>query len=111
MTNLPTATEHRGLVIRLVDRADVRARRLAALDSRLPFSDDVLLAELANQPVAAISIADGAVAADPFRPTAGIVGLLQLRRDQLLSNESRSIRSRLLRYGIPGRFSLEAPTS
>jgi hypothetical protein len=108
MTNPSTPTERPGIVIRLVNGADFRARRLAALDGRRPFADDVLLAELANQPVAAVSIADGAVAADPFRPTAGIVGLLQLRRNQLLSNDSRPTRSRLRVHGIPGRLSLDA---
>jgi hypothetical protein len=111
MTNLSPTTERRGLVIRLVDRADIRVRRLAALDNRRPFADDVLLAEIANQPVAAISIADGTVAADPFRPTAGVVGLLQLRRDELVSSDSRSTRSRLSLHGIAGRFSLAAPSS
>ena len=100
-----------GLVIRIVDGLDYRARRLAALDGRRTFTDDVLLAELANQPLAAVSIGEGTVAADPFRPTAGIVGLLQLRRDQLLRNDSRATRSRLRVYGIPGRLSLEAPSS
>jgi hypothetical protein len=107
MTSLSTLTGRSHIVIRLVDRADFRVRRLAALDSRRPFADDVLLAELADQPVAAISLADGTVAADPFRPTAGIVGLLQLRRDELLSNDSRPTRSRLRLDGIPGRLSLD----
>lgn len=106
-----TPTERPGIVIRLVDGADFRARRLAALDGRGQFAGEVLLAELANQPVAAVSIADGSVAADPFRPTAGIVGVLQLRRDQLLRDSSRSTRMRLRIDGIPGRLSLEPPTS
>jgi hypothetical protein len=110
MTNVSTRTERPGLVIRVVDRDDVRVRRLAALDSRPPFADDVLLAELANQSVAAVSIADGSVAADPFWPTAGIVGLLQLRRDQLLRSASRPIWSRLRVHGIPGRLPLDAPS-
>ena len=44
--------------------------RLAALDSALPLTGEILLA-------------DGASIADPFRPTAGLVAMLSLRREQL----------------------------
>jgi len=105
------SSDSSSLVIRLVRGADYRALRLAALDSRGPFDGEVLLAELGNQPVAAVSMADGSVAADPFRPSAGIVGLLQVRRDQLLRSNARATRSRLRVHGIRGRLSLDGPSA
>ena len=54
-------------------------RRLAYLDSRRPLRGDVLVAFVDGEPLAAISLADGAVAADPFRHTADVVELLRLR--------------------------------
>lgn len=59
--------------------------RLAELDSqRLP-DDPMLVAEVAGKPWAAISL-DGAVAvADPFQPSAPVVGLLRARVRQLNS--------------------------
>ena len=55
-------------------------RRLAYLDSHRPLSGDVLVALVEGEPLAAISLADGTVVADPFRHTAVAVELLQLRR-------------------------------
>lgn len=43
----------------------------------------MLLAERDGVPVAALSVADGRVAADPFEPTAEGVALLRLRAAQL----------------------------
>jgi hypothetical protein len=43
---------------------------LARLDSTVPLVSPVLVGESAGLLVAAISLADGRVAADPFRPTA-----------------------------------------
>ena len=54
-------------------------RRLAYLDSRRPLRGDVLVAFVDGEPLAAISLADGTVVADPFRLTADIVELLRLR--------------------------------
>ena len=52
--------------------------RLAELDSqRLP-SGDLLVGERAGELVAAYSPATRAVVADPFRPTADVVALLEL---------------------------------
>lgn len=57
--------------------------RLAALDSAPPLRGEVLLAEVDGEPLAARSLSDGVCVADPFRPTAGLVELLELRGVQL----------------------------
>jgi hypothetical protein len=74
MTSAPT------IAIRTaaVDEA-AAVRRLAYLDSQRPLRGDVLVALEDAEPVAAISLADGRVVADPFRPTAVVVELLRLR--------------------------------
>ncbi|HEY2637533.1 MAG TPA: hypothetical protein VGI54_09115 [Solirubrobacteraceae bacterium] len=56
--------------------------RLAALDSAEPLAGDVLLAEIEAEAVAALDLESGAVIADPFHRTAGIVALLRLRADR-----------------------------
>jgi hypothetical protein len=57
--------------------------RLAALDSSLPPTPPVLLVENGGQLRAALSLADGAVVADPFQPTVALVELLRARARQL----------------------------
>jgi len=52
--------------------------RLAQLDSTPPLERPVLMADRDGVPVAALSLADGRVAADPFKPTAEVVALLRL---------------------------------
>ena len=54
-------------------------RRLAYLDSQRPLRGDVLVALADDVPVAAVSLTDGRIVADPFRPTADVVDLLRLR--------------------------------
>ena len=66
-------------------------RRLAYLDSRRPLRGEVLVAFVDGEPLAAISLADGAVAADPFRRTADVVELLRLRA-QLNDGGTSSLR-------------------
>jgi hypothetical protein len=52
--------------------------RLAALDSSdAPPQQPLLLAEVDGELRAALSLADGSAIADPFYPTASIVGLLR----------------------------------
>ena len=58
---------------------DAALRRLAALDSSRVPHGDLLIAETDGALVAAHSPATGATIADPFRHTAGVVELLQLR--------------------------------
>jgi len=75
------------VVIRAALGSDVPAlRRLAALDSARVPAGDMLVAETAGEMVAAHSPATGATIADPFRHTAEVVELLQLRGAMLRSS-------------------------
>jgi hypothetical protein len=56
--------------------------RLAALDETEPLAEPVLLAVSDGKAVAALSVADGRVAADPFARTADAVAMLRLRARQ-----------------------------
>jgi hypothetical protein len=76
--------------------------RLAATDSSQPIAGDALLAEVAGELWAAVSLADGRTIADPFRPSAELVGLLELRAAQL-TNAARTQPRRLHRLApLPG---------
>ena len=67
-------------VIRQATLDDERALlRLAELDGRRPLSRPVLIGEIGGIPAAAVSLADGQIAADPFQPTAHLVPLLGIR--------------------------------
>lgn len=87
------------VTVRPATAADYRALdRLARLDCANPLEAPILLAEVAGQPIAAISPADGRVVADPFTPTAEVVALLELRAQQLRRAEpTRRQRARMLR--------------
>ncbi len=68
------------VVIRAARGSDGESlRRLAALDSARVPSGDVLVAEAEGAMVAAHSPMTGATIADPFRRTAEVVELLELR--------------------------------
>lgn len=72
------------ILIRRATAADAPAvRRLAALDSARVPRGEVLLAEVGGEPLAAISLADDRVVADPFRRTAELAALLRVRARQL----------------------------
>src|SRR3954451_8666597 len=60
-----------------------RLQRLAMLDSAPQPHGPMLVAEREGVLVAALPLRGGRPIADPFEPTAGIVGLLELRRAQL----------------------------
>jgi hypothetical protein len=57
----------------------VALHRLAALDSAHVPAGDLLIAETDGALVAAHAPATGATIADPFRPTAEVIELLELR--------------------------------
>jgi hypothetical protein len=57
--------------------------RLAALDSARVPAGPLLVAEVAGELRAAISLADGRSIADPFQRTASLVALLAMRAAQL----------------------------
>ena|SRR5579859_3731340 len=73
-----------GLTLRLATSADRSALAyLAELEQTTAPADPVLLGVMAQRPVAALSLSDGRVIADPFSATAELVELLRLRARQL----------------------------
>ena len=65
------------LLVRPAGPTDTRTvLRLAALDDAPAPHGEVLIAEVDGQPVAALSRKNGAVVADPVRPTAAVVQAL-----------------------------------
>jgi len=68
---------------------DVAVRRLAALDSAPIPKQPLLLAEADGRLLAAVSLRNGAVIADPFEPTADVVALLELRAHQQIRRQAR----------------------
>ena len=60
-----------------------RLHRLAMLDSAPNPHGPMLVAERDGLLVAAVPMRGGPAIADPFEPTAGLIGLLELRRSQL----------------------------
>jgi hypothetical protein len=92
-----------GLTVRLATGADRPAlERLAELDETTRPAEPVLLGEVRQRPVAALSLADGKVVADPFSPTHELVELLRLRAQQMGAHEPgrgrrHAIRRRLTR--------------
>jgi hypothetical protein len=72
------------LVIRTSSPDDAgRLRRLAVLDSAPEPHGPMLVAERAGMLIAAVPLGGGRPIADPFEPSADVVGLLELRRAQL----------------------------
>jgi hypothetical protein len=68
------------ITIRRADAGDTETlRRLAGRDSRSLPADDFLIAEVGGEARAALGIRGRSVIADPFRPTAELVELLQVR--------------------------------
>jgi hypothetical protein len=87
------------MIIRRTTPGDVDAlRRLAALDSKRPIESDALVAEVDGELLAAVSLTGDEAIADPFRHTADLVAMLEMRADQLAAPPapSRSLRARLL---------------
>jgi hypothetical protein len=68
--------------------------RLSTLDSSEVPRQPILLAEVAGELRAAISLADGRVVADPFHPTLMLVDLLRTRAEQLQRADASSGRTR-----------------
>ncbi len=93
--HVPVAEPLWGPIVIRVATANDRTplERLAALDSTERPTGTTLIAERLERPVAALSLSDGKVIADPFIATGDIVALLTLRAQQL----GAPIRSGLLR--------------
>ena len=61
---------------------------LAELDGQRPFAGPALIAESGGAPIAAISLFDERVVADPFQPTAVVTQLLRMRLGALRAYSS-----------------------
>lgn len=73
-----------GVTLRLAEAGDrVAVHRLEALDESTPLAGRILLASRESDVVAALSLTDGRVAANPFLPTADAVALLRLRAEHI----------------------------
>ena len=73
------------LSIRSAQPEDAQAlHALATVDSVPPLSGEILVAELDGTAIAAVSLMDGRVIADPFRRSADTVEILRLRARQEL---------------------------
>jgi hypothetical protein len=84
MTKKSVPDARAGVTIRIATPADARAlHRLAALDSSVYEGGGALVAEVGGELWAAVSLADGAVMADPFRPSGELLALLLERARQL----------------------------
>src|SRR4051812_46229674 len=77
-------------------RDDITIESLSALDSRRPIAFPALIGEIAGRPVAAISLADGRVVADPFVHTAQLVAVMRVRAGALRAHDKQpSLRERV----------------
>ena len=69
---------------------------LAALAGEPPLALPALIGDVDGVPAAALSLADGRVVADPFRPTSGLVRHLRLHRSGWRAREQRdAVRDRV----------------
>jgi hypothetical protein len=92
---MTTTLNEFSLAIRIADAADARALQiLAELDEEPALSGQVLLALIDDEPVAALSLDDGRVVADPFVATTNAVALLEVRARQLVGGARRRARRR-----------------
>jgi hypothetical protein len=87
MTNFMSTTSMEITETVLMRRASAndsaRIWELARLDDKRMPAGPFLVAELGDEIVAAKSLSTGSVVADPFRPTADAVAMLELRAAQL----------------------------
>jgi hypothetical protein len=74
---MSSTTSPQPLVLRVADATDAAAlQQLAELDSARLGAGPHLVAEVEGRIVAAVSLTDRSVIADPFAPTAGLVAVL-----------------------------------
>lgn len=94
--------------VRIATDADARSlARLAQLDSARPLAGDILLAEEAGVAVAATSLHDRRVIADPFRSTINAEAALRVRAGALRAAE----RTPSLADRMRGAFSSVRPVA
>jgi hypothetical protein len=99
----PTPQVHHGVMtnsstiaIRAANADDSSVlRELSELDSARPVSQPAVVALVDGRPVAAASLSDGRVVADPFTETADVVALLQARVSAFAPARARRRRPRL----------------
>jgi hypothetical protein len=103
----PPASAGPTVTLRLAGPDDARALRwLAELDSAPPLPEPALIGEAAGRLVAALSLADGRVIANPYEHTVAVVELLRARARQLSRGDMRTrfrrvtLRRGLLRPGV-----------
>jgi hypothetical protein len=83
------------------DRDAALLDELAALDEAPPLHGPAVVALVDGRPVAAASLSDAAIVADPFVPTADVVELLQARVAASASGAATSrLRRRRPRFGL-----------
>jgi hypothetical protein len=86
------------VALRMAERDEAPAvRRLAALDDARALEGPVLLAVMDGEPVAAMSLLDRRVVANPFMPTRDLVQLLRVRADHIVGPGPRRGRPAVLR--------------
>ncbi len=91
MPRTTTPTIDPAITIRTATAADIATlHRLATLDETDAVLMPALIAEQDDRAVAALSLADGRIAADPFARTASVVELLRLRAERVDAASSRS---------------------
>lgn len=90
-------TQVRPIELRLAETGyDTDAHRLAVLDEAEELEGAALIAYADGKPVAALSLSDGRVVADPFAATSDAVALLRLRAEHLSGKRAhRPLRSLL----------------
>jgi hypothetical protein len=100
-TRVQTASAAGEVVIRRATSRDAAGlARLAQLEGRRLESDDLLLAELDGELLAAVPLTVGRALADPFRETAWLVELLETGRAHV-RGEDRERTGRLRRLVAP----------
>jgi hypothetical protein len=91
----PVQERQETVVLRLCRVADDGAlERLAQLEGQPAPAGRYVVAEVNGDLVAAMSLVSGAMLADPFRPTAELIPLLELRAAQIAPQAHRS-------HGLP----------
>jgi hypothetical protein len=82
--DLPELANDGGLTVRALEARDREAiRLLAALDGKHVPTGPALVAEVNREVLAALPLDGGKPLADPFKPTAHLVAMLELRARQL----------------------------
>jgi hypothetical protein len=113
METLVTSAQRKGndmareITIRRSNEGDAAVlAQLAALDGRTEPRGEALIAFVDGEAWAALPLAAGSAIADPFRPAAELVELLQARRSQIQASSSADRHARRNGHGrlrrLPG---------